>query len=172
MKNLFLTILLLQPFFCFSQSAFEDTKVIIEHEDLLLREDLDTLLEVYNKYADFDNEEKKEVEVLLQFMSNPFGYELDYDNFFPESIAVLREEIVDNQNRKYTIKRIDYHLLLECDDRFPEDYEVFSMDDKVVLDDASLNCYQIKYFEKYPALANQITDEDGDGIIDMVDQEA
>lgn len=150
MKNLTITILLLLPFLSFTQSAFEDTKILIEHEDLLFREDLDTLLKIYTQYTDFDIEEKGDVVVLVRFVKDPFGYELNYDDFFPESIESLKEEIISNQQNKYTIAEEDYHLLLECEDRFPEDYNVYLEDDKIILDDISWNCYQIKFLEKYP----------------------
>ncbi|MFK7773828.1 MAG: hypothetical protein AB8F94_16880 [Saprospiraceae bacterium] len=171
MKNHLTLIIFLFPTFLFSQEAFNETSIIIEYKDLLERNDLPLLLEIYEEKTDFDSSEKVEIEQVLQFIENPFRDDFDYKIFEPSTLEDLDDYIKENAFAKKRIEVFDYHLLLECDDNFPEDYKTYINDDKIILDETAYNCFTIKYSEKYPNEIREIVDNDSDGVVDLYDKE-
>ncbi len=144
-------IFFLFPFFLFSQDAFYETNIIIQYEDLLERNDLPILLEIYEERTAFDSTQKVDVEQVLQFIENPFREDFDYDDFRPSSLVDLKVFISLNTSEKEEIEEYDYHLILECDDSFPEEYDTFINDEKVILTALVKNCFKEKYDEIYPS---------------------
>ena len=157
------------PAFLYSQNAFFDAKDIIEYEDLLERDDLKELMDIYIERTDFEPESKNTILETLKFIEDPFREDFNYESSFTSSFIYLDDLIDINYDWKERIKPIDYHLLLECDDGYPETYETFLDDDKVVLVDSSWNCYIEKYKEKYPPEFQ--VDSDADGVVDFLDVE-
>lgn len=173
MKKYFILLFFLFPFYLFSQNAFNETSIIIEYKDLLEREDLELLLDIYEEKTNFDSDQKLKVEQVMLFIEEPFRKDFDYDIFEPSILETLDWFITENANAKKQIEEFDYHLLLECDDSFPEDFETFINDDKVILDKKSYKCFEIKYREKYPVEDPQyLVDSDRDGLSDYKDNEA
>lgn len=172
MKKYLFLIYLFFPLISFCQNAFNDTKILIKYESLLNRSDLRELMDIYLEKTDFDSIDYVELELVLFFMEDPFREDFDYDNFDPIVVIDLSEYIIENTKTKNEIFEEDYHLILECDASFPEDYDTFIEDDKVVLDNATSKCYRKKYLEKYPPVEPELAyDSDADGVIDMIDQE-
>lgn len=170
MKKYLTNLFLLLPFFLFSQNAFNETSIIIEYEDLLERNDLPLLLEIYEEKTAFDSTGKVAIEQVLQFIENPFRDDFDYEIFEPSNLETLEYYIEENTEKKKRIKDFDYHLLLECDDSFPEDYETFINDIKIILDKTSYKCYNEKYNKKYPDRI-YLSDSGADGVADLYDKE-
>ena len=143
-------ILLFSPLFLFSQNAFDDTSLLIEYDDLLKREDLPLLLEIYEEKTEFDASRKIEVEQILQFVEDPFRDDFDYDRFAPLSLLILNSFIMMNDLIKSGVSEHNYYLILECDDSFPEDYDTFLNDDKIILIASVEECFIEKYDKLYP----------------------
>lgn len=152
MKKQILLIFLQLPFLAFSQDAFNETKILVDYESLLQRNDLGELLNIYLEKTDFDSIDYEEFKQVLLFIEDPFREDFDYEYFEPSIVVDLDEYITENIIAKGGILEEDYHLILECDSSFIDNYETFIQDDKIVVDDAILNCYRIKYDEKYQVI--------------------
>ena len=150
MKKPILLIFLLLPFLTFSQDAFYETRILVNYESLLQRNDLGELLDIYVEKTDFDSIDNQEFKQVLLFIENPFREDFDYEDFEVGSVIDLDEYISENINAKNGIAEEDYHLIIECDSLFPDNYGTFIQDDKVVVDDIIMDCFKIKYNEKYP----------------------
>ena len=142
-------IFFLFPFYLFSQDAFYETSILIQYEDFLERNDLPLLLEIYEEKTAFNSIQKVEVEEVLQFIENPFREDFDYGDFRPSSLVDLKVFISLNTSEKEEIEEYDYHLILECDDSFPEEYDTFINDEKVILTAVVKKCFKEKYDEIY-----------------------
>ena len=74
MKKYLSLVFLLLSTLIFSQDAFNDTKILINYEALLERNDLRELIDVYVEKTDFDSIQKMEIEQVLLFIENPFRF--------------------------------------------------------------------------------------------------
>lgn len=173
MKKLIIIFSLLFPCLIFSQDAFNETKILVNYESLLQRNDLGELLKVYLEKTDFDTIDYEEFYQVLLFIEDPFRKDFDYEYFDPTIVVDFDEYIVENANTKKEIFEEDYHLLLECDNSFPENYDTYLNDDKVVLEISTYDCYLEKYSEKHgPGAPAYAIDSDVDGLMDIIDSEA
>ncbi len=174
MKKQILIIFLFFPFLSFSQDAFNETKILVNYESLLQRNDLGELLNIYLEKTDFDSIDYEDFKQVLLFIEDPFRKDFDYDMFDPSIVVDFDEYIVENANNKKKILEEDYYLLLECDNSFPENYDTYLNDDKIVLEQSTYDCYEEKYKEKYEPLEQApgyVIDNDSDGIPNIIDTE-
>lgn len=172
MKNLFTLTFLFCSILSFSQTAFRSTEILLNHKELLLREDLNQLLEVYTNKTPFELYEKNDVEQLVSFMKDPFREDFNYGIFNPFSIARLDGYISENKKTKRKIDEVDYHLVLECNNTMPADYMTFIKDDKVVFSASTAICFENKYDEKYGIIHDVLAGEAApDGVVDFIASE-
>lgn len=158
------------PFVATSQDAYKETKDLIEYQHLLLRADLDTLMDLYVQYLNFSPETKRDVEVCRAFIQDPFGYELDYEEFDTGSFISLDDQIEWHRTTKEErIAPEDYDLILECDPSYPPTYDAFIENDLVILVDGLLDCYDEKYMERHGSLNIVEAGFDVDGVADVDD---
>lgn len=170
MKNLLTLTFLFLTFLSFSQTAFKSTEILLEHKELLLREDLNQIMEVYTDKTPFEINQKNEVEQLVSFIKDPFKEDFNYGKFNPFSIARLDRYISENKRRKRKIDVVDYHLVLECNNTMPAEYMTFIKDDKVIFSETTSICFENKYNEKYAIIREELAGEvDASGVIDLID---
>ena len=150
MKNHLLIFFFTFPFLLSAQQAFYQTRTIVDYEDLLLREDIQELTTIYLEKTDFDANLKAEVDILLKFIEDPFREDLNYFELSTDGIVSLDYLIKNNLSEKENIRERDYELILECDSLFPATYELFLEEDKAVLDNELLECFDQKLKNKYP----------------------
>ena len=68
MKKQILIIFLFFPFLSFSQDAFNETKILVNYESLLQRNDLGELLNIYLEKTDFDSIDYEDFKQVLLFI--------------------------------------------------------------------------------------------------------
>ena len=146
-----LILLLCLPISLFSQQAFYDTWKIINQEDLLLREDVNELIDIYTQKTTFNVEHKSQIESLINFVNNPFQEDFRYEYIFTESCVLLKDLIKSNLSKKENINERDYELILACDSLLPATYKAFIADDKIILDNELQACFDVGHLAKYPS---------------------
>jgi len=80
------------------------------------------------------------VDLVALFIENPFREDFDYSKFSTYGIDELRRYIQQNDEKKIKINEEDYHLLLECDSLFPESFQAYLNEEKVVISYSDMSC--------------------------------
>lgn len=144
MRHLLTFLFLIVSLYVNAQEAFYNAKLLAKYEQLALDVE-DELLDVYEATYMLSS---SQVHNVRAFIKDPFGKDIVYDNIKPSILSELDQLIMDNRNRKSSISLEDYPLLQACDTTFIYDYEWFMNDDKIILHQSHLDCFNKNDYEE------------------------
>ncbi|MEM7104981.1 MAG: hypothetical protein AAF502_17725 [Bacteroidota bacterium] len=121
----------------FRNSAFMDAQVMVDRESQYGQQLKSGLAQLYFENKWLDSVAMEILEDSRRFFQNPFDGEIAYHNLMEENfqiaIEALNTSITSNTNLKKQIDPQQYAFLKTCRPDFPDSYDAFVTDQKIVM---------------------------------------
>ena len=144
MKNIIPVLLLTMAGQLLAQPAYQIAAEISSVDSILLKDNIDQIIEAQFTAEQITETQRLAIISVVEFVNEPFGSEIIYENISPEAAILMHDLVIDNRKRKQEVGYNIYTTLREsnCVEELPGKYSDFLIDDLIIFTDEQLACYK------------------------------